>query len=67
MWENEYQSRMCWEFSALCTTPCQSFTVPQVQIGTRPMASSTAAWIASAPARTSSPARSGERMAPVTF
>ncbi len=38
-----YQSKMCWEFSELCTTPCQSLTVPQVQIGTRPMASRTIA------------------------
>ena len=43
MWENEYQSKMCCEFSELCTTPHHSFTVPQVQIGTRPIASSTAA------------------------
>jgi len=40
-WEKEYQSKMCCEFSALCTTPHQSLTVPQVQIGTRPIASST--------------------------
>ena len=38
MCEKVYQSAMCWEFSELCTTPCHSFTVPQAQIGSRPMA-----------------------------
>src|SRR5216683_8386433 len=38
MCENVYQSVMCCEFSELCTTPCQSFTYPQAQIGSRPIA-----------------------------
>src|SRR5688500_16891855 len=36
--EGEYQSVRCWEFSELITTPCQSFTKPHLQIGSRPMA-----------------------------
>src|SRR5918995_1738585 len=40
MCEGVYQSVRCWEFSALCTTPCQSLTAPQVQIGSRPIARS---------------------------
>jgi hypothetical protein len=44
---------MCCEFSELCTTPHHNLTVPQVQIGGWPMASSAAAWIAIAPATTS--------------
>ena len=43
MCENVYQSVNCCEFSALCTTPCHSLTVPHLQIGTRPIASRTAA------------------------
>src|SRR6478609_9531929 len=42
-WLSEYQSVSCCEFSADCTMPCHSLTVPQVQIGTRPMVSSIAA------------------------
>src|SRR5450432_4725421 len=38
MCEKVYQSVMCCEFSELCTTPCQSFTYPQAQIGSRPIA-----------------------------
>jgi hypothetical protein len=38
-----YQSVRCWEFSALCTTPCQSLIWPHVHHGTRPIASSIAA------------------------
>jgi hypothetical protein len=38
-WVKLYQSKMCWEFSELFTTPCQSLTVPQAQIGRRPIAS----------------------------
>ena len=38
MWENVYQSVRCWEFSELSTTPCQNFTYPQAQIGSRPIA-----------------------------
>ena len=34
--EGEYQSERCCEFSELITTPCQSFTMPQVQIGVAP-------------------------------
>ncbi len=28
---------ICCEFSALCTTPCHSLTLPHVQIGVRPI------------------------------
>ena len=35
-WEKEYQSLRCWEFSALEGFPCQSFTDPHSQIGSRP-------------------------------
>ena len=42
-WLSEYQSVSCCEFSADCTTPCHNLTVPQVQIGTRPIASRIAA------------------------
>jgi hypothetical protein len=38
MWEKLYQSAMCCEFSLLITTPCQSFMVPHLQMGSRPMA-----------------------------
>ena len=31
-WLKLYQSAMCWLFSADCTTPCHSLTVPQAQI-----------------------------------
>jgi hypothetical protein len=41
-WLGAYQSVMCWLFSELCTTPCHSLTVPQVQIGGRSIANSTA-------------------------
>src|SRR5258708_26583989 len=37
---------MCWEFSALCTTPCHSLTLPQAQMGRRPMAQRMSACIA---------------------
>ncbi len=49
MWEGEYQSEMCWEFSELMTTPCHSLIVPHLQIGSRPMASRIAAWSAISP------------------
>src|SRR5687767_3189848 len=49
--EGVYQSLRCCEFSALMTTPCQTLTYPQVQIGTRPMTSRTAP----APAATINP------------
>lgn len=39
MCENVYQSVRCCEFSELLTMPCHSLTVPQAQIGTRPMPS----------------------------
>ena len=38
MCEKVYQSEICCEFSELCTIPCQSLMVPQVQIGVRPIA-----------------------------
>src|SRR4051812_49043062 len=41
--EGEYQSERCCEFSELTTTPCQSLTLPHLQIGVRPMKSSTSA------------------------
>lgn len=47
MCEKVYQSAICWEFSELFTTPCQSLMVPQVQIGTRPIPNRIAAWRAS--------------------
>ena len=37
MCEKVYQSEICWEFSELCTMPCQSFTLPHSQIGGRPI------------------------------
>jgi hypothetical protein len=37
MWEKVYQSAMCWLFSLLWTTPCQSFTVPHSQMSGWPM------------------------------
>ena len=43
MCENVYQSERCCEFSELTTTPCQTLTYPHLQIGTRPIHSSTAA------------------------
>ena len=49
-WVKEYQSKMCCEFSELCTTPCHSLTVPQVQIGVRPIANRIAACSAIKPA-----------------
>src|SRR5262249_62038857 len=42
-WVNEYQSSRCCEFSELCTAPCQSLTLPQLQIGVRPIAQSASA------------------------
>jgi hypothetical protein len=45
-----YQSEICWELSALKTSPVHSLISPQVQIGTRPMASSTTAVAAISPA-----------------
>ena len=36
-WEGVYQSLRCWEFSELITTPCQNFTKPHLQMGSRPM------------------------------
>ena len=43
MWLGVYQSARCWLLSGPCTVPTQSFTVPQVQIGSRPMKSRIAA------------------------
>src|SRR4051794_36952217 len=43
MWEGVYQSLRCWELPESFTTPCQSSTVPQVQIGVRPIIGRTAA------------------------
>ena len=37
MCDGVYQSVRCWEFSELCTTPCQILTVPHLQIGSRPI------------------------------
>ena len=37
MWLGVYQSARCWLLSGPCTSPTQSFTVPQVQIGLRPI------------------------------
>ena len=49
-----YQSETCCEFSALCTTPCHSFTSPHRQIGRRPIASRIAACATSKPATATS-------------
>ena len=49
MCDGVYQSAMCWELSALITSGAHSLTVPQVQIGTRPMASRIAAVAATRP------------------
>ena len=38
MWEGVYQSVRCCELPESFTVPCHSSTVPQVQIGVRPMA-----------------------------
>src|SRR4051812_25816641 len=38
MWENVYQSVRCWELPESLAMPCQSSTVPHLQIGVRPMA-----------------------------
>ncbi len=38
MWDGVYQSKMCWEFSELTTSKCQSFTYPHLQISGWPMA-----------------------------
>ena len=35
--EKEYQSVRCWEFSELCTIPCQNFTYPHLQMGICPI------------------------------
>src|SRR3954468_15786167 len=43
MCEKVYQSVRCCEFSELLTTPCHNLTYPHRQIGTRPIANSTAA------------------------
>ena len=42
-WLKLYQSLNCWLFSSDWTTPCHSRTVPQGQIGDRPIASNTPA------------------------
>ncbi len=60
--ENVYQSETCCEFSELWTTPCHSLTVPQAQIGVRPIASSTAAAAATMARPTRSVARSVRRV-----
>src|SRR5690606_14412846 len=41
-WLGEYQSVTCWLLPFDCTTPCHSLTSPQVQIGGRSIANSTA-------------------------
>ena len=43
MWLGVYQSAMCWLLSGPCTSPTQSLTSPQVQIGDRPIQSRIAA------------------------
>ena len=60
MWLGVYQSARCWEFSALATMPCQSFTWPQRQMGTRPIANS-----AAAAAHMSAPAAMPPRSQPI--
>src|SRR3979490_195106 len=65
-WVKEYQSRMCCEFSALCTTPCHSLMVPQVHIGTRPIAQSRSACRRSSTGAASRKAQGGMRRAPIT-
>src|SRR6185503_3493179 len=46
MWLGVYQSARCWLLSGPWTVATNNLTVPRVQIGWRPMASSTAAMIA---------------------
>ena len=53
MWLKVYQSVRCCEFSELKTAPCQSLTVPQVQISGRPIRSSVTIMAPSSPAQTS--------------
>ena len=36
MWDGEYQSEMCWEFSELITRPCHSLTVTAFTDGRMP-------------------------------
>ena len=43
MWLGVYQSARCWLLSGPFTVETQSFTVPQVQIGLRPIHSRIAA------------------------
>ena len=37
MWLSVYQSVRCWDVSSPVTEPNQTFTLPQVQMGTRPI------------------------------
>ena len=43
MWLGTYQSARCWLLSGPFTVPTHSLTVPQAQIGERPIASRIAA------------------------
>src|SRR5262245_1959265 len=59
-WDGVYQSVRCCEFSEEFTTPCQSLTVPQGQIGTRPMARRVAAAPRTSATQTSAGSNTGE-------
>jgi|GEM_PF-4707277 len=63
MWLGVYQSERCWLLSGPLAVPTQSFTVPQVQMGGRPMARRMPA-AAATTAATTSQVRSVSRSSP---